>query len=319
MNPNADHQPTLSVVIPLYCESETIPRTLPVIQAVLDTLPLPYEIVLVDDGSPDATWQVVQQQRATASHMRAIRLSRNFGKEAALAAGIEGASGAAVIVMDADLQHPPELIPEMVRLWQEEQADVVEAVKQDRGKEPLLRKWGAGLFYDVLDRLSGYDLQRMSDYKLMDRQVIDAWLRMGERGIFFRGMIAWLGFRHRHVSFVVPERTGGTSRWSTLRLIRMAINAVTIFSSRPLHIVTFLGGLFFIAAILLGMQTLFMKLSGNAVSGFATVILLQLIIGSLLMISLGIIGIYLARIYEEVKGRPRYVIAEVVEQMSTHE
>lgn len=305
--------PVISVVIPLYCEGGHLKESLSIIIHTLDSLNESYELILIDDGSTDNTWAILEEESQKYPMLRALKLSRNFGKESALCAGLEMARGSAVIVMDGDLQHPPELIPEMLRLWRESKADVIESVKKDRGREKLTSKIGSKLFYTILNVLSGYDLRGASDYKLMDRKVVDAWLRMGERNLFFRGMSAWLGFNRIKVPFEVPERIGGQSGWSFFRLLKLAITAVTAFSSLPLHFVTISGGVFLLFALILGGQTLVLKFTGRAVSGFTTIILLLLIIGSLLMISLGIIGEYIARIYEEVKGRPRYVIAEKID------
>jgi len=269
--------------------------------------------VLVDDGSPDDTWRVIVGEAKTSNAIRAVRLSRNFGKESALCAGLEHARGEAVIVMDADGQHPPSLLPAMVRMWQSSGADIVEAVKRRRGRESLSSKLGAQLFYFILNRLSGFHFKGASDFKLMNRQAVDAWLKMHERNVFFRGMTVWMGFTTVQIPFEVEPRSAGQSTWSVLKRLKLALVGITAFSSFPLHLVTFAGIVFLGISILLGLQTVYLKLVGRAVSGFATVILLQLIVGSLLMISLGIIGEYLARIYEEVKGRPRYLIKESIE------
>ena len=302
---------TLSVVVPLYRESLHLADTLKEIILILDTLDTGYEVILVDDGSPDDTWQVIVEQCIHYSSVKGIRLSRNFGKEAALAAGLEHAIGSAIVVMDGDLQHPPALIPTMVKCWKEG-ADVVEAVKQLRGREGVYSKARAQIFYWIFTHLSGYDLRGASDFKLMDRRVLEAWRRMGERNLFFRGMNAWLGFNRVQIPFDVPERIGGKSGWSVLQLTRLAMTAVTSFSSAPLHLITLTGLGFAVFAFILGSQTLYLKISGKAIDGFTTVILLLLVIGGVVMLGLGIIGSYLARIYEEVKDRPRYIITEKV-------
>ncbi len=311
--PEVRQQPyVLSVIIPLYREGSHLADTLKEIILVLDTLDAGYEVVLVDDGSPDDTWQAIKTQSEHYPSVKGIRLSRNFGKESALAAGLEHASGNAVLVMDGDLQHPPALIPLMVKAWQEG-ADVVEAIKQHRGRESSYSKARAQIFYRIFTRLTGYDLHGASDFKLMDCRVLEAWRRMGERNLFFRGMNAWLGFKRIQIPFDVPERVDGESGWSILQLARLATTAVTAFSSAPLHLITLAGVSFVIFAFTLGIQTLYLKASGQAVDGFTTVILLLLVIGGVMMLGLGIIGTYIARIYEEVKGRPRYIISEQVE------
>lgn len=299
----------LSLVIPLYREASHFAESLKEIIAVLQGIPVRYELVLIDDGSPDSTWDVIEQQCALFSEVKAARLSRNFGKEAALAAGLEHARGDAVIVMDGDLQHPPTLIPEMVARWREG-ADVVEAVKRVRSKESTFTRFNSWAFYAIFSRLTGFDLRGASDYKLMDRRVVDAWRAMGERNLFFRGMNAWLGFERVQIQYDVDERAGGESGWSTMQLLRLAVTAVASFSSAPLYLLIGTGLGFAAFAAILGAQTLFRKLSGTAVDGFTTIILLLLILGCALMLGMGLIGVYVARIYEEVKRRPRYIIAE---------
>lgn len=303
-------RPSLSIVVPCLNEGSHLASSLATLTGVLARLDLAYELLLIDDGSSDDTWDVLKQAATTQPNLRALRLSRRFGKEQALAAGLEHARGAAVIVMDADLQHPPGLIPEMVRAWREEHYDVVEAVKTKRGVEPLLARLGARLFYPLFRRLSGFDLEGASDFKLIDRRVLDAWARMGEHNLFFRGMSAWLGFRRKALPFEVAPRAGGRSGWSPWRLLRLGLTGVTAFSSAPIHVITAMGCLFLVFAVLLGLHTLYNKIHGTAETGFTTVIVLVLMVGSLILIGLGVIGLYVARIYEEVKGRPRYVVRE---------
>jgi glycosyltransferase involved in cell wall biosynthesis len=305
--------PLISVVIPLYNEVLHLRELLSDLKTALKETGCRFEVVLVDDGSSDDTWAEIKDEALIWSDLRAIRLSRNFGKELALCAGLERARGNAVIVMDGDGQHPSSLLPLLIEKWRTSGADVVEAVKRRRGHESLGSRFGALTFYVILNKLSGFDLKGASDFKLIDRRVIDTWLAMRERNVFFRGMTAWMGFRTTQVPFEVGPRRGGKSGWSYLRRAKLALIGITTFSSFPLHFVTFAGVIFFIFAVGLGIQTLYLKLAGRAFTGFATVILLELIIGSLLMISLGIIGEYLARIYEEVKGRPRYIVSESID------
>jgi glycosyltransferase involved in cell wall biosynthesis len=269
-------------------------------------------LIVIDDGSPDETWKIISEEAEASSTLHGLRLSRNFGKELALCAGLERARGDVVIVMDGDGQHPPELLPEMVRLWETTGADVVEAVKTKRGPESLTERLGALLFYVVLNKLAGVNLKGVSDFKLMNRRAVDAWLQMEERNVFFRGMTAWLGFARVQIPFEVPRSAAGETGWSFPKRLKLALTGISAFSWLPLQFVTLLGLLFFVFSVLFGIYTLVLQLAGRSVSGFATVILLLLIIGSLLMLSLGIIGEYLARIYEEVKRRPRYVIASSI-------
>jgi glycosyltransferase involved in cell wall biosynthesis len=300
---------TISVVIPVFNEADQIAANLRAIRSYALQTTLPTEFVVVDDGSSDQTWTELETLRATIPELRALRLSRNFGKEAAICAGLAHARGRACIVIDSDLQHPPALIPEMVSLWREQEVHVVEAVKKTRGGESLLNKIGARVFYRSLSYLSGYDLDGASDFKLLDRRVLEAWQEMHERTTFFRGMIAWLGYSRRQLFFEVRERKATRSRWSLWSLIRLGIVAITAFSSLPLQAVTILGGLVLLCSFALGIYVLCFYFSGRAVPGFTTVILLQLMIGGALMISLGIIGTYIARIYDEAKRRPRYLIS----------
>jgi glycosyltransferase involved in cell wall biosynthesis len=302
--------PRLSIVIPAYQEAAGLAAALGAIRDAARQCGLPFEMIVVDDGSTDGTWNVATGLAAQMPELIAIRLSRNFGKESAIAAGLDEMRGDAGIVIDADLQHPPALIPEMVRRWQAEGWDVVEAVKSSRGRENWLHGAVARLFYRGASRLTGYDLQDACDFKLLDKRVIAEWRRLGERATFFRGLVAWLGFRRTQIAFAVPPRPGGGSRWSFGALAGLAVQAVTSFSALPLQLVTFLGFVMLILAIILGAQAIRMWFQGVALPGFTTVILLQLMIGGLLMVSLGIIGTYIARIYEEVKARPRYVVQE---------
>jgi len=305
--------PLISVILPLYNEAANLRAFLSDVQAALEKSGCRFELVLIDDGSPDNTWQVITEVAAELPTLRAVRLSRNFGKELALCAGLERARGDAMVLMDGDGQHPPALLPDMLRMWQTTGADIVEAVKVKRGPESFSGKMGALLFYIILNKLSGFDLRGASDFKLMNRKAINAWLQMRERNVFFRGMTAWLGFTTVRIPFEVVPRSAGKSSWSYLKRLRLAVTGLTAFSSFPLQLVTLAGALFFVFAVILAAQTLYLKLAGRAVSGFATVILLELIIGSSLMISLGIVGAYLARIYEEVKSRPRYLVSHSLE------
>jgi len=308
-----ERPPLISLVVPLYKEAAYLRAFLSSVTAELGKTDCRYELIVVDDGSPDDTWNILSEEATRLSQLRALRLSRNFGKELALCAGLEHARGDAIIIMDGDGQHPPSLLPELVRLWQTTGADIVEAVKTKRGPESFSGRMGALLFYVMLNRLAGVNLKGVSDFKLMNRKAVNAWLEMPERNVFFRGMTAWLGFTHVQVPFEVPGRAEGSTSWSFPTRLKLALTGISAFSSLPLQFVTIAGLLFFAFSIFFGLYTLVLQLAGRSVSGFATVILLLLIIGSLLMLSLGIIGEYLARIYEEVKRRPRYVVTSSIE------
>ena len=262
----------------------------------------------MDDGSKDQSYKEMCRLADDRPCVSVIRLSRNFGKEAALCAALENAGGDAVLEMESDLQHPPKYIQEMVRLWKEEGYDVEEGVKADRGKESLGSKLAALFFYRAFRKTTGIDIGVASDFKLLDRSVVEAWKQLPERNTFFRGLSAWVGYKRYAMPFEVAPRAGGETKWTFKSLTRLAVNSITAYTSAPLFIVFWLGILMGIAAVVMAVQTLYMYFSHNAETGFSTVILLLLFIGSAIMISLSIIGLYIAKIYDEVKGRPRYII-----------
>lgn len=302
----------LSVVLPAYNEENMIKKAGTVIGQILDAQNIPYEIVFVDDGSKDDTWSEIERTAEKDPHIAGVHFSRNFGKESAMLAGLANAKGDCCVVMDCDLQHPPETVVEMYRLWKQGY-EVVEGVKHSRGKESLAHKASAGMFYKLISRAVGIDMSRASDFKLLDRKAVDALLEMPERNAFFRALSAWIGYKTTAVEFDVREREEGESKWSTRSLIRYAISNIVSFSSAPMQFVTGAGVFVFLLAVILGIQTLIHYFTGNAVEGFTTVILLLLLIGSILMFSLGIIGYYISKIYEEVKGRPRYLISRRID------
>lgn len=303
----------LSVVIPVFNEEAILVDAIETIIEEVSRIEnlQSFELVVVDDGSRDKTWELLTQKLCPAhSEIHAVQLSRNFGKESALCAGLELADARAVVVMDADLQHPPSLIAEMYTIWRSGSVDIVEAVKRSRGDEPFLSRVAANGFYSLFSNMSGINLRNASDFKLMDRRVVDAWKELPERNIFFRGMSAWVGFTRHQIEFDVSERADSVSKWSTLGLLRLALTGITAYTSAPLHLVT-VGGMIFIMFFFgMGISTLYQYSTGQAVSGFSTVILLLLIIGGAILVALGIIGAYLARIYDEVKARPRYLISD---------
>ena len=300
----------ITVIMPVYNEGEFIYNNVLTVDQILQDARIDHRFLLVDDGSRDQSWQEMCRLAQDHPQVSIIRLSRNFGKEYALCAALENAAGDAVVVMDSDLQHPPELIPEMVRLWQEEGYDVVEGVKADRGKESLGGKIAALTFYKLFKSSTKIDIGIASDFKLMNRSALDAWKQMPERNTFFRGLSAWVGFKRYALPFEVAPRAGGETKWTLKSLMRLAINSITSYTAAPLFVVFWLGLIMLIAGAILGIQTLANYFMGSAADGFSTVILLQLLIGSGIMISLSIIGLYLAKVYEEVKGRPRYLISE---------
>lgn len=299
----------LSVVLPSYNEEEMVPVAARTVHEILAAEGIDHELLFVDDGSKDATWQRIREAAASVPTVRGVHFSRNFGKEAAIFAGLSEARGDCVAVIDCDLQHPPEKLVEMYRLW-EQGFEVVEGVKSDRGKESVMHRFAARTFYAIISRATGIDMSRASDFKLLDRKAVNVILTMREKRAFFRALSSWVGFRTTEVSYEVRERTAGESKWSTWSLMKYAVSNITAFTAMPLHLVTIFGVITLLTSVVLGIIALAQKIAGTALGGFTTVIILLLFLGSLIMISLGIIGYYVGNIYDEIKDRPRYIIAE---------
>ncbi len=302
----------LSIVLPAYNEEQNIANTSKVLAEYLTGQGIDYELVFISDGSTDQTYSEIQKAAAENPRVKGAQFSRNFGKEAGIFAGLELASGDAVVVMDCDLQHPPEAIPLMWEKWKKG-AEVVEGIKSDRGKESLGYKLSTGLFYKIMSKLIKIDMNASSDFKLLDRKVVNVLLKLPERNTFFRALTFWAGFNTETVEYEVQERQFGKSKWSLWSLMKYAITNATSFSTLPLQLVTVMGVISIFGSVILAIQTLVRYLMGASVEGFTTVILLVLIIGGFIMLSLGIIGHYIARIYEEVKGRPKYIISRVTD------
>ena len=314
-------QTTLSVVAPVYCEGDHLPEFVAALAAELNQLKatsaLKYEIVLVDDGSSDNTWAVMRTLAPQYPCLRCLRLSRNFGKDAALSAGLAAARGDAVITMDSDMQHPAALIPEMVALWRTGTVDVVDVRKQERQAESLLSKICAVSFYRIFRMLTSYDLRGSGDFKLLDRKVVDAWKSLGERKLFYRGLTSWMGFRHEQILFTPCRRCGGSSKWSLARRVTLAVDSMTSFSGKPLLLIGIITLLFYGLSFFVGCEALWSYATGQARSGFTTVILLILLTGSAILTGLCIMSAYFHHAFVELKGRPRYLLAETLEADTT--
>ena len=308
----------LSVVLPAYNEEESVPLAADVIGDLLTQAGIDHELIFVNDGSRDHTWRAIQEAAARRPQVRGIRFSRNFGKEAAIFAGLAQAKGDCCVVLDCDLQHPPEKILEMYRLWQQGW-QVVEGVKISRGKESPLHTLAAKIFYRFLSGATRIDMSHASDFKLLDRRAVDVLVAMREKNAFFRALSSWIGFDTAQVEFEVQPRAAGESKWSLRSLTRYAVTNLAAFSTAPLQIVTILGVLVFLCSLVLGCWSLWQKINGQALEGFTTVILLLLLIGSALMVCLGILGYYIAKIYEEIKDRPRYIVADDCGGKNGHE
>ncbi|MGH7842713.1 MAG: glycosyltransferase family 2 protein [Candidatus Binataceae bacterium] len=314
-SPTREHPRTspveISIVAPVRNEAQVLDELLTRLAKVLAGLQLSYEIVCVDDGSTDASLELLLARRARMPELRVISLSRNFGKDIALTAGLEHARGAAVVPIDSDLQDPPELIAPMVAKWREG-FDVVYATRRERGGESFLKRASARYFYRVFDRISDFPMPRdTGDFRLLDRRVVDVLIRLPERTRFMKGLFAWVGFRQTAVTFDRPERRGGSSKWSYWRLWNFALDAVTSFSSLPLKVWSYLGVIISLLAFLYALFLAGLKVfRGIDVPGYASIMVAVLFFGGVQLISLGIIGEYLARTYNEAKGRPLYLVRE---------
>lgn len=300
-------RPKLSVVLPMFNEEGVAVVALEKVRAELDAVGLSFELICVDDGSQDGTLKAIMKAASSDPRVQPIVLSRNYGKEAALAAGLQAARGDAVVLMDSDLQHPPELIPQLLKQWQDGY-DIVNAVKADRGKEGLSYRVMAGIFNRLMGSSANRTFQGASDFKLLDRQVVDALSELPEKTRFFRGLVAWVGFRTTDISFAVAPRAGGETKWSTRGLIRYSLRNLISFSAFPLKLVAGVGFSTLLFAGAVAAHTLYRYISGTAISGFTTVILLQLVLGGLLLTGMGVLALYLAAVYTEVKGRPTFIV-----------
>lgn len=303
----------ISLIVPCFNEEANIEPFYDAISDVFKKIDnVNFEIMFVNDGSKDGTLQKIRSLHEKDGRVKCVSFSRNFGKEAALFAGIRNVTGDCAVLLDADLQHPPAVIAEMYKKWKEG-FEVVEGIKSDRGKEGLVHKLFTKIFYGLISKAVGLDMKNSSDYKLLDRKVINELAKLKERNTFFRALSFWVGFKKTSVYYEVAERANGSSKWSTKSLVKYAINNVVCFSYAPLQIVTIIGVIFLIIGILAAIDAIVSFFRGKAASGFPTLLCILLIGFGGVMISLGIIGVYIAQIYDEVKGRPQYIIGEKIE------
>jgi glycosyltransferase involved in cell wall biosynthesis len=301
----------ISVVVPLYCEASNIDHLFKRLETVLNELGMAYEIVCVDDGSSDSTVEGLKAQRQRNPRIKIVALSRNFGKELALTAGIDYACGAAVVPIDADLQDPPELIRELVAKWQEGY-DVVYAKRRSRSGESWLKRATANSFYRVMERMSKVPIPRdTGDFRLLDRRVVEVLKRLPERTRFMKGLFAWVGYRQAEVMYDREPRYSGETKWNYWRLWNFAIDGIASFSLAPLRIWSYVGIVFAVLSFLYGSFLLLRTLLlGIDVPGYASLMVAILFLGGVQMVSLGVLGEYLGRVYEEVKGRPLYLVRD---------
>ena len=298
----------LSVIIPAYNEELSVERAYYTISEILREAEIDNEIIFIDDGSTDDTYEKIKKLADKEKNIYGLHFSRNFGKEAAISAGLASAAGDAAVVIDCDLQHPPEKIVEMYRLWQDGY-EIVEGIKKTRGNESKMRGFAARKFYRVISSVVGFDMSNASDFKLLDRKVIDILNKIPERKGFFRAISFWVGYHKTTVEFEVNERLEGESKWSVIGLLKYAVSNISAYSTAPMQIVTVLGVMMLIITAIFSVWALVDKIRGIALEGMTTVIIILIFIGSIMMISLGIIGYYVARIYDEIKGRPKYIVS----------
>lgn len=304
---------TLSVILPVNNEEKNLPELLPRLIQTLTQLTGNYEIIIVDDGSRDRSLELIKQFAASDRRIKSLALSRNFGQMAALSAGLDLATGQAVIMMDADLQHPPELIPKLVEKWQAG-AEIVNTVRRDNAGTGLSKKLTARFFYWLMGRLTGIELHAgAADFRLLDRRAADALKGLRERARFLRGLVSWLGFRQEFVEYQADQRFAGQSKYTFRRMATFALDGITSFSALPLRLATYLGLVVATASFLYLIYTLYIRFfTSRAIEGWASVLGTLLFLGGIQLICLGVIGEYLGRIYEESKQRPLYIIREKI-------
>ena len=303
--------PVLSVVAPAYNEAKNLVAFVEAVTGVLETIGEPWEIVFVDDGSKDDTLGMLLGARATDPRIKVVSLARNFGKDVALTAGLHHARGRAVIPIDCDLQHPPELIPEMVAKWRAG-ADMVIGVRSKRSEEGFLRRTASRWYYGLMRRMNDVAIPpNAGDFRLLDRKIVDVINAMPERSRFMKGIFAWPGFKTESIEFQANQRAGGATTWSIFKLWRFALDGLFSFSTAPLKIWTYIGGAAAFGAFVYLVITLIQKLFfGIKLEGYASLLIVMLGFNGLLLLSNGIQGEYIARIFDEVKGRPLFVVGK---------
>ena len=302
----------ISILVPCYNEDAALPSLYSSVKNVTDTLgDYEWDFLFVDDGSTDATLPYIKALRQTDGRVHFVSLSRNFGKEKALLAGLDKVSGDCVVIMDADLQDPPGLIPQMVQCWEAGYQDVY-ARRKDRGREPWLRKVFSVMFYKIMDRATRFHiLQNVGDFRLLDRVCINAMRQLRETERYNKGLFCWIGFNKKEITFDRGDRRSGKSKWNFMSLLNLALDGITSFSTAPLRLATIVGSIIalgsFCFLIFYISKTL---IYGDSVQGFTTLVSIILFLGGVQLLSIGILGEYIGRIYIETKGRPNYMVRE---------
>ena len=306
-------QVTLSIIVPVYNEQSMLPLFHYEVSKVLASLSNEIaEIVYVNDGSQDDSWHIMRHLPVLHTHVECLNLSRNFGKEAALTAGLEHASGQAIIIMDADLQDPPSLIPEMLNAWRQG-FDVVNMKRGKRHGESWFKIFCANAYYRLLDMLSDVPIERnVGDFRLLSRRVVEHIKCLPERNRYMKGIMSWPGFRQTAIVFERPGRAAGETKWSFIQLVRLGLAGITAFSVRPLKLASWLGAIVSSTAFIYGLWVVFKTLIfGESVAGYPSIVLIQLFLGGVQLLTIGILGEYVGRIFTETKGRPIYLLMDV--------
>jgi polyisoprenyl-phosphate glycosyltransferase len=301
-----------SVVIPVYNEQESLPALVSRLRAVMDKLDGPAEVVLVDDGSRDSSYRLMDMANRQDPRFKIVQLSRNFGHQIAITAGMDVASGQAVVVMDADLQDPPEVIPDLIARWQEGY-EVVYAIRERREGETIFKRRTASMFYGLQRRLAEIDQPvEVGDFRLVDRRALDAFLQMRERNRYVRGMFSWIGFRQTAVPYTRASREAGQSKYPLRKMVRLALDGFIGFSTAPLRFALTIGLLISVGAVLYGITLIALKLAGagSYVPGYASLLVTITFLSGVQLIVIGMVGQYVARIYDEARARPLYLVRE---------
>lgn len=303
----------VSIVVPVFNEEENIEVFSREVIRHMSDLPYAFEIIFVDDGSSDATPAIIDRLNGEDPRIQGVIMARNYGHQVALTCGLDAADGDAVITMDGDMQHPPEMLPLLLARW-EEGFEVVQTVREDTEGVSSFKRFTSRMFYRLMNAMSKVRVQEGgSDFRLLDRKVVLGFRKFKERARFIRGMIGAIGYRQTQVRFVAPKRFAGTSKFSVMKMLRFALDGITAYSKLPLRFAFYVGVLFGILSIAVTVHVLYIKLFTNeAVPGWATTSASILLLGGLQLVGLGIIGEYVGRIFEEVKQRPLYLIREVI-------
>ena len=305
-------QTQLSIIIPFYNEEENIELLFQALVPVLKGINQSWEILFVDDGSRDRSFEVVKKLCMQDNSIRAISLSRNFGHQVALTAGLQHATGNMVITMDADLQHPPEVIPQLVEQF-EKGFEIVNTRRIDSRETGYFKKQSSRLFYRFINRISDISIaESSSDFRLMSRKALDAFLQFRERDRFTRGLVSWMGFRQTHVDYECPPRFAGKSKYTLRKMLHFAADGITAFSAKPLRIASYMGVMVFLVGLAYALFAIIQHASGKTIPGWTSLLVTVLLLGGIQLLGLGIIGEYLARIFNESKSRPLYFIKDQI-------